>query len=323
MALTKLTADLNIIQALDDEPNDVGGLTADELKAKFDAAGLAVKEYLNGTLTVELDDSLAGKVGTGTTINGKPLSGNITLAKSDVGLGNVDNTSDANKPVSTAQQAALDTKADKTNVLEKTNTTAFTPTADFHPSTKKYVDDTTAGVILGQVPDGSITEAKLSASLDAKIESALSIVPAGGIMLWSGAANTIPNGWVLCDGSNNTPDLRDRFVVGAGGAYPVGDTGGADSITLSLSQIPSHSHDVSGLTTNTAGEHSHSYTKTKDSFAGSAGVGSTDPETGTTGKAGSHSHIITGTLGSTGGGQSHENRPPYYALCYIMYLGSN
>lgn len=323
MALTKLTADLNIIQALDDEPNDVGGLTADELKAKFDAAGLAVKEYLNGTLTVELDDSLAGKVGTGTTINGKPLSGNITLAKSDVGLGNVDNTSDANKPVSTAQQVALDTKADKTNVLEKTNTTAFTPTADFHPATKKYVDDTTAGVILGQVPDGSITEAKLSASLDAKIESALSIVPAGGIMLWSGAANAIPTGWVLCDGSNNTPDLRGRFVVGAGGSYEVGNTGGSASVTLTESQIPGHTHGVSELMTSTSGSHRHSYSGWEESHGGVQGYSASREATQYTSTDGSHTHTITGTLGSTGGSQSHENRPPYYALCYIMYLGSN
>lgn len=334
MALTKLTADLNIIQALDDEPNDVGGLTADELKAKFDAAGLAVKEYLNGTLTVELDDSLAGKVGTGTTINGKPLSGNITLAKSDVGLGNVDNTSDANKPVSTAQQAALNTKADKTNVLEKTNTTAFTPTADFHPATKKYVDDTAAGIALGQMPDNSVTENKLTQVLREKINGALqtsggtisgnltvagtmkvgaptgnsdavpkdyadNIVPVGSILMWSGAANNIPDKWALCDGENGTPDLRGRFIVGAGGSYEVGATGGLESVVLTTSQIPSHRHSIEGTVSSGGGSN--------------AGPGN----------GASSSYSMTFNTDYTGGGNSHENRPPYYALCYIMYLGSN
>ena len=174
MSLTKLTADLNIIQALDDEPNDVGGLTAAQLKAKFDQAGGAIKTYLNGTLTPELDTALAGKVGTGTTINGHPLSGNVTVTKGDIGLGNVDNTSDANKPVSTAQQAALDAKANKSNVLEKDGTTAFTPTGDYQPATKKYVDDTAAEMALGEIPDGSIPEAKLDQELQDKINDAAS-----------------------------------------------------------------------------------------------------------------------------------------------------
>lgn len=68
-----------------------------------------------------------------------------SVTAENVGLGNVTNTSDANKPVSTAQQTALDLKADKSNVLEKDNTTAFTPTADNHPATKKYVDDAIIG----------------------------------------------------------------------------------------------------------------------------------------------------------------------------------
>ena len=334
MPLTKLTADLNIIQALDDEPNDVGGLTAAQLKAKFDQAGGTIKTYLNETLTQELDTALAGKVGTGITVNGHALSENVTVTKGDIGLGNVDNTSDANKPVSTAQQAALDAKADKTNVLEKDGTTAFTPTADYHPATKKYVDETASGVALGQLPDNSVTEAKLTQSLRGKINGALqtsggtvsgnltvngtmtvgapsgnsdavpksyadNIVPVGSILMWSGAADNIPNKWALCDGENGTPDLRGRFLVGAGGSYEVGATGGLESVTLTTSQIPSHSHSVTGR-------------------AGS-GVGSNaGPANGASDTA-----SMTFQTNNTGGGQSHENRPPYYALCYIMYLGSN
>ena len=52
-------------------------------------------------------------------------------------------------------------------------------------------------------------------------------VPSGAILIWSGASNAIPSGYVLCDGQNGTPDLRDRFIIGAGSSYSVGSTGGA------------------------------------------------------------------------------------------------
>ena len=68
------------------------------------------------------------------------------------------------------------------------------------------------------------------------------------IILWSGAANAIPSGFVLCNGSNSTPDLRGRFVVGYAdndSDYDVGDQAGSKQVTLSTSQLPSHNHSVS------------------------------------------------------------------------------
>ena len=166
MALSKFEKDMAVIQKLDDEPNDVGGLTAAELKAKFDEGGEAVKKYLNDTLTPELEHGFSEKVPSSTTINGHPLTGDVTITKSDIWLGNVDNTSDLDKPVSRAQQAALDTldkeKADAANVLTKDNHTPYTPTEPDHPATKGYVDETTAGVVMGQLPDSSVTTAKLA-----------------------------------------------------------------------------------------------------------------------------------------------------------------
>lgn len=86
------------------------------------------------------------------------------------------------------------------------------------------------------------------------VDIAQMVVPVGGIILWSGATGAIPAGWALCNGANNTPDLRDRFVVGAGSTYAVGVTGGSASATL-----VSHSHTVSASgTTAGAGGHSHS-----------------------------------------------------------------
>ncbi|HEY5914499.1 MAG TPA: hypothetical protein VJA21_28245 [Verrucomicrobiae bacterium] len=119
-------------------------------------------------------------------------------------------------------------------------------------------------------------------------------IPIGGIILWSGATNNIPTGWLICDGTHSTPDLRSRFVVGAGigtNYYAVGATGGTNSVTLTSNQIPAHVHGLtyySGL--NDGGGTLHNFWQSTS----------------------------TGSTASAGGGQSHENRPPYYALCYIM-----
>ena len=178
------------------------------------------------------------------------------------------------------------------------------------------------------------------------------LVPPGVIVMWSGAINDIPVGWALCDGSNGTPDLRDRFIVGAGGSYNVGNTGGMKEVTLTTSQLPTHNHAVS---IGSSGGHSHSgttstnstgdygkpgnlYLMTEVTSSGSYNVSAGDETSPwaavrsinpsaistahshsfTTSSNGSHSHSIT--ISDTGGGQAHENRPPYYALAYIMKL---
>ena len=125
-------------------------------------------------------------------------------------------------------------------------------------------------------------------------------VPSGCILIWSGAANAIPSGFVLCNGSNSTPDLRGKFVVGyhdGNGDYDVGDTGGAETVTLTTAQIPSHKH-----TTNIDGGHV---------IPGNGG--SSYPYGG----GGTYASTVF-SMNNTGGGGAHENRPPFYALCYIM-----
>ena len=61
------------------------------------------------------------------------------------------------------------------------------------------------------------------------------LVPSGVILMWGGSADTIPRGWALCDGTNGTPDLLDRFVVASGRNYPQGSKGGAESATPDVS----------------------------------------------------------------------------------------
>jgi hypothetical protein len=135
---------------------------------------------------------------------------------------------------------------------------------------------------------GAVTQ-KLSG-----IDEGANRIPAGLIAMWSGSVANIPSGWALCDGSNGTPDLRDRFIVGAGGSYNVGSRGGQKEVTLTVNQIPPHNHTYRGNT-------------------------GTQPGWGPTGGSG-HPRFGDMTTSQTGGGQPHENRPPYYALAYIMKL---
>jgi hypothetical protein len=141
----------------------------------------------------------------------------------------------------------------------------------------------------------------------------------GMILLWSGSVASIPSGWALCNGSNGTPDLRNRFVVGAGSTYAVNATGGsADSIVVS------HTHTFSA-TTNTEPAHAHDY----QWGVGVGGLNAPDVDnTGTSGitgiapttLAGAHSHTVSGTTASAGTSGTNANLPPYYALAYIMKL---
>ena len=147
-------------------------------------------------------------------------------------------------------------------------------------------------------------------------------IPSGGIIIWSGSAAAIPTGWVLCNGSNSTPDLRDKFVIGAGSSYAVGATGGSANAI-----VVSHTHTLSASgTTATNGSHQHTINST-----GGAPIrinlnddgrftGDTGTDCGTTATAGSHDHTVTvtGTTASSGSSGTGANLPPYYALCYIM-----
>lgn len=260
------------------------------------------------------------------------------------------------------------------------------------------------------------------------------LVPTGVITLWSGAISAVPVGWAFCNGTSGTPDLRDRFVVGAGSSYAVGATGGANTVTLDATMIPSHTHTItatgssgnastdhthsiagSGTTSGHSNDHTHSGTTSAVSndhthtFSGTSSgqsnththgvsdpghshsinysnainldtggvgalvlLGSTNTSTSTTGitlgnASADHSHTYSGTTSgisanhthtvttggvsanhthtwsfsgtsgtqsathnhsisvsataaNTGGGLAHENRPPYYALAYIMKL---
>ncbi|RFA31328.1 hypothetical protein CAI21_01485 [Alkalilimnicola ehrlichii] len=193
--------------------------------------------------------------------------------------------------------------------------------------------------------------------VDDQIQAAIrKAIPQRLIAMYDGPANAIPEGWVLCDGNNGTPDLRDKFVVAAGLNYPVGDESGSNEKTTSTNG--SHNHGG----TNSAGEHSHSNTfsvsghplsigqmpshdhvlqgrntsGSSSTFNGVAGL-SSDPVTSSSspinsrGNGNPHAHGLTGGIQANGshshdiesdGDHSHtvDVRPPYYALAFIMKL---
>lgn len=129
---------------------------------------------------------------------------------------------------------------------------------------------------------------------------------AGMIMLWSGSSASIPSGWLLCDGSNSTPDLRNRFVVGATSTYAVGATGGsADAIVVS------HTHTA----TVTDPGHLHTAAVFQQGGANVNGNPGTTLNSGNTSTATTGITVANSTTGSSG---TNANLPPYYALCYIM-----
>jgi len=141
--------------------------------------------------------------------------------------------------------------------------------------------------------------------------------PSGGIIMWSGSIGSIPSGWVLCDGTNGTPNLQNRFVVGAGSTYSPADTGGsADAIVVS------HTH-----TGTTDGGGSHTHSLNGEGIFGQARDGTGTPSSGFTGgyplgwidgvnSVSNHTHGFT--TNSTGSSGTNANLPPYYALAYIM-----
>ena len=182
------------------------------------------------------------------------------------------------------------------------------------------------------------------------------VVPRGVIWMWNSSATTIPTGWQLCDGSNGTPDLRGQFVIastGDTGTYIAGNTGGSSSTTLTLNNLPTHAHSISlSGGTSASGLHNHAVTTTVNDAGhthttdaaknatrtASVASGSTSiiTPTGATidtaftnisvatslADSPTHTHSISlsGTTGNIGSTTAIDNRPPFYALCYIQKM---
>ena len=146
-------------------------------------------------------------------------------------------------------------------------------------------------------------------------------VPSGLIAIWSGATGSIPSGWLICDGTNGTPDLRNSFVLGAGNSYSVGQTGGStDAIVVS------HTHTATSTSTSTVTDPGHFHTipvTGPDGRAGGSanytadwGLGTSNTSTASTGITVATSTSTTNQTAGVSG--SNANMPPYYALAFVM-----
>ena len=148
-----------------------------------------------------------------------------------------------------------------------------------------------ANLVGRDLPTSSISGTTVGSAVPVPGSAPDESLPVGAIIMWSGTLSSIPANWQLCDGTNGTPDLRDRFIVGAGKSYSVGVNGGEAMHTLTTAEMPPHAHNMNGFHIGSRWGAEH-----PTFIPGGAGI-YTD---------------------SAGGGQPHENRPPYYALCFIM-----
>jgi hypothetical protein len=166
-------------------------------------------------------------------------------------------------------------------------------------------------------------------------------IPIGGIIMWSGALDALPAGWALCAGGTHTktdgsgtivaPDLRNRFIVGAGSSYAPGNTGGAIAQGGSTDAQGSHAH--GGSVANWGGTHDHWVPPHENSNSAVNVLSSATTSNGgyevsrsnhlhDIAPSGEHAHTLTIT---TDGAHAHnvtipDGRPPYYALAFIMRL---
>ena len=139
-------------------------------------------------------------------------------------------------------------------------------------------------------PSTTIASAEINKNFDDCINAVNAAMPSGLIVIWSGSIASIPSGFYLCNGSNSTPDLRDKFVVGAGSTYAVNATGGEATHTLTTDEIPDN--------------------------GAQQWYGARQAENTTTTLTDATKYV--GFKDAIYGGGAHNNLPPYLALAYIM-----
>jgi hypothetical protein len=207
-----------------------------------------------------------------------------------------------------ARQSSVDLKANSTDVNTALNLKA------------NLASPTFTGTPLAPTAAAGTNTTQIATTAFVRTANSAVGIPTGVICMWSGSTSSIPSGWYLCNGSNNTPNLQDRFVIGAGSGYAVAATGGSKDATAI-----SHTHSFSA-TTSTGGAHTHTIPLFVDDDEDYDNVssffkypyGNDSVTTYSTSSAGSHSHTLSGTTGSTGSSGTNANLPPYYALAYIM-----
>jgi microcystin-dependent protein len=284
----------------------------------------------DGDSTHAISSPVSSTVGIGiVSLNGAPYRLQVANASSDISL------MGSNASILVGNNASSHLLIDNNEIMAKKDPT----TAD---TLRLQEDDGVVTFRSSAHNAGNATALKTYGSIEAtgnikatninatgKIqESGYELLPQGSIIMWSGS--TIPNGWALCDGSTHlgmngvnvtTPNLRSKFIVGADltetipndgdFVYALNETGGKDTVVLTINQMPTHGHSIN--------DPGHSHVLRLYDNAGTYGADDAD-NSGTRPSGGTESSVTNITINTTGGGSFHENRPPYYALAFIMKL---
>ena len=273
------------------------------------------------------------------------ITGNLLVSGTTTTI-NVQNLTIADKDIVVANNVSTSALVDGAGILAGNPTVAYivysdaikgwTTANNFNVGANLTVAGTTTLTGVATAPTAANGTSNTQVATTAFVRN---IIPTGVITLWYGSIVNIPNGWLLCDGTNSTPDLRDRFIVGAGSTYAVAATGGATSNTpsgsisgtvgntaLTEAQMPKHYHTLwgpaaisgfvqspitnagvfNGGTPDDGAQTYGSYSVGGDAASGGFGTG--------TSNGNEHGHSFSGSFGGT----SMSILPPYYALAYIM-----
>lgn len=243
------------------------------------------------------------------------------------------------------QVPALDTVGSRVKWIGLSGALSFIGRALANKWTLRKLDGATETQVMEVDGTGNIIASGSLIATAQVFSGTTNVMPIGAIILWHGAIADIPLGWALCDGTGGTPDLRSRMVIGAGGFYAPGSTGGASSVTLAAGNLPSHKHaivDVAHGHTVTDSGHSHGITdpghthpNSTDTPTLTPGVGIAGLGTGYTFDAGDSAttgvSVNSATTGvtvqnaftgiqetaNTGSGEAFSIWNPFHALAFI------